>query len=281
MSWGNAPGGAKIDGELDWTRKQNPPGKRLQDQFVLVTGSSRGFGKLIALAMAEEGAHVAVNYVRSQSAAEEVVKLIECKGRKSIAVQADISKWDQVNNLTEAIWKEWGRCDVVVNNAGETAATQMSWRDMTEDSIDETFDLDIKGTLLVTHAFGKQMLDEQKSGSIVNICSNVISTGSPRAPQYAAAKYAMLGTTKSYALAFAPYVRVNIAAPGYMDTETLRDRSDWTPQRKKWIVDHTPLKSIGKPENIVPVVLFLASQDSIHMTGNTVICDGGFSMPGA
>jgi 3-oxoacyl-[acyl-carrier protein] reductase len=76
-------------------------------------------------------------------------------------------------------------------------------------------------------------------------------------------------------------VRVNAAAPGYMETESLIKRRDWTPQRRKWIIDHTPLRRIGRPEDIVPVVLFLASDDSIHMTGNVVICDGGFSMPGA
>jgi len=169
----------------------------------------------------------------------------------------------------------------VVNNAGETASTQMSWRDLSEESIDDTLALDVKGTLLCTHEFGSRMLDEQKSGNIVNICSNVIVTGSPRAPQYAAAKYGVLGITKSYALALAPYVRVNAIGPGYMDTESLRSRKDWTPERKKWIVDHTPAKSVGKPENIVHIVVFLASQDSFHMTGNIVMCDGGFSMPGA
>jgi len=91
----------------------------------------------------------------------------------------------------------------------------------------------------------------------------------------------VIGLTKSYALAFAPWVRVNAACPGYMDTEATTKRPDWTPERRKYVVDHTALKRIGKPEHIVPVVLFLASDDSIHMTGNIVICDGGFSMPGA
>ena len=122
---------------------------------------------------------------------------------------------------------------------------------------------------------------ERKSGTIVNVASNVIVTGSPRAPQYAASKYGVIGLTKSYALAFSPWVRVNAACPGYMDTEATTKRQDWTPQRRKWVVDHTALKRIGRPEHIVPVVLFLASDDSIHMTGNIVIADGGFSMPGA
>jgi NAD(P)-dependent dehydrogenase (short-subunit alcohol dehydrogenase family) len=281
MSWGVAPGSVKVEGEIDWVRKPTPPGKRLYDQIVVVTGSSRGFGRQIALAAADEGAHVVVNYAKSADLAAQVVKEIEAKGRKAIAIQADVSKYDQVKAMADKVWKAFGRCDVLINNAGETAGTKMSWRDLNEEVIDETLRLDVKGTLLCTHEFGSRMLDLQKSGTIVNICSNVIVTGSPRAPEYAAAKYGVLGITKSYALALAPYIRVNAVGPGYMDTESLRARKDWTPQRKKWIVDHTPLKSIGKPENIVHIVMFLASQDSFHMTGNLVICDGGFSMPGA
>jgi NAD(P)-dependent dehydrogenase (short-subunit alcohol dehydrogenase family) len=281
MSWGVAPGSVRVEGEIDWVRRPTPPGKRLHDQIVVVTGASRGFGRLIALAAADEGAHVVVNYAKSAELAARVVKEIEAKGRKAIAVQADVSKYDQVKAMADKVWEVFGRCDVLINNAGETAATKMSWRDLDEKVVDETLNLDVKGTLFCTHEFGRRMLDLQKSGTIVNICSNVIVTGSPRAPEYAAAKYGVLGITKSYALALAPYVRVNAVGPGYMDTESLRARKDWTPERRKWIVDHTPLRSIGKPENIVHIVMFLASQDSFHMTGNLIICDGGFSMPGA
>jgi 3-oxoacyl-[acyl-carrier protein] reductase len=157
----------------------------------------------------------------------------------------------------------------------------MSWRELSTKVVDDTLELDVKGTLYCTHEFGRRMLDLQKSGVIVNVASNVIVTGSPRSPAYAAAKYGVIGVTKSYALALAPYVRVNTVAPGYMDTPSLRARKDWTDTRKKWIVDHTPLKSIGKPDNIAHIVVFLASQDSFHMSGNTIICDGGFSMPAA
>jgi 3-oxoacyl-[acyl-carrier protein] reductase len=151
---------------------------------------------------------------------------------------------------------------------------------MREEWIEETINLDLKGTLYMTHEVGKRMY-ERRTGSIVNIISNVVVTGSPRAPQYAAAKYGVLGITKSYALALAPWVRVNAVAPGYMETESLLKRKDWTPERRRWIIEHTPLRRIAKPEDIVPVVLFVASDDAIHMTGNTIFCDGGFSMPGA
>lgn len=281
MSWGAPPGGVKVEGEVSWVRRETPPGKRLHGLYALVTGSSRGFGRVIALTMAREGANVAVHYVKSEDKARKVVEEIKMLGVESFAVKADIRYFEQVKGMADEVWKRWGRCDILVNNAGETASTQMSWRELSEPVINETLDLDVKGTLFCTHVFGTRMLDMQRSGTIVNIASNVIVTGSPRSPIYAAAKYGVIGITKSYALALAPFVRVNAVAPGYMDTESLRARKDWTEQRKKWIIDHTPLRSIGIPENIAYIVVFLASQDSFHMTGNTIVCDGGFSMPAA
>ncbi len=281
MSWGTAPGGVKVEGEIDWKRKPTPPSSRLKGLNTVVTGSSRGFGRTIALALAAEGANVVINYAKSAESAEKVVRDVKSLGVDSFAVKADLRELDQVKALADKVWKEWKRCDVLINNAGETAASQPSWRELSLESIDETLALDVKGTLFCTHEFGKRMLDDQKEGNIVNIASNVIVTGSPRSPIYAASKYGVIGITKSYALALAPYIRVNAVAPGYMDTESLRSRKDWTDQRKKWIVDHTPLRSIGNPDNISHIVVFMASQDSLHMTGNTVICDGGFSMPAA
>jgi 3-oxoacyl-[acyl-carrier protein] reductase len=281
MSWGTAPGAVKVEGEVDWVRRSTPPGKRLDRQYAVVTGSSRGFGRTIAVALAQEGANVAIHYVKSAESAQEVVNEVKALGVDSFKVQADLRSFDQVKALADKVWEKWGRCDILVNNAGETAATQMGWRDLSPEVVDETLELDVKGTLYCTHEFGRRMLDMQKSGVIVNVASNVIVTGSPRSPAYAAAKYGIIGITKSYALAFAPYVRVNNVAPGYMDTPSLRSRKDWTDQRKKWVVDHTPLRSIGKPENIAHIVVFLASQDSFHMSGNTIIADGGFSMPAA
>jgi len=195
-------------------------------------------------------------------------------------VQGDIRKWADVKALVEKAWQAFGRLDLLINNVGDVAWGQMSWREITEEAIDRVLAVDIKGTLFMTHEVGQRML-AQKHGVIVNVCSNVVVTGSPRAPQYAASKYGVIGLTKSYALAFAPWVRVNALGPGYMDTESTVKRPDWTPERRKWVVDHTPLRRIAKPEDIVPIVLFLASDDSLHMTGNFVVCDGGFSMPAA
>jgi 3-oxoacyl-[acyl-carrier protein] reductase len=280
MSWGTLAGEQKVETEIDAKPREHAQGMRFENVNALVTGAGRGFGSLIAMALAKEGANVVVGYNNSKEGAQKISDEIKGMGRKSMTAQIDITQWDQVKEATEKVWTEFGPLDLLVNNSGEVSRTQMSWRDITEEAIDQTLAVDVKGTLFMTQEVGKRMLDK-KSGTIVNVASNVIVTGSPRAPQYAASKYGVIGLTKSYALAFAPWVRVNAACPGYMDTEATTTRKDWTPQRRKWIVDHTALKRIGKPENIVPLVLFLASDDSIHMTGNIVIADGGFSMPGA
>lgn len=280
MSWGTLAGEQKVDTEIEAKPREHPPGLRFYNWKALVTGAGRGFGSLIALALAKEGADVVVAYNSSKEGAQKVSDQIKSLGRKSMIAKVDITKWNEVKSMTEKVWKEFGPLDLLVNNSGDVSNKQMSWREITEEAIDQTLAVDIKGTLYMIHEVGKRML-ERKIGTIVNVASNVIVTGSPRAPQYAASKYGVIGLTKSYALAFAPWVRVNAACPGYMDTETTTIRSDWTPERRKWVVDHTALKRIGKPEHIVPVILFLASDDSIHMSGNIVIADGGFSMPGA
>ena len=280
MSWGTLAGEQKVDTEIEAKKRPHSAGMRFEGINALVTGAGRGFGSLIALALAKEGANVVVAYNSSKEGAEKISNQIKQMGRKSSIAKVDITKWDEVKSMSEKVWKEFGPIDLLVNNSGDVSNKQMSWREITEEAIDQTLAVDIKGTLFMLHEVGSRML-ERKSGTIVNVASNVIVTGSPRAPQYAASKYGVIGLTKSYALAFAPWIRVNAACPGYMDTEATTSRKDWTPQRRKWIVDHTALKRIGKPEDIVPLVLFLASDDSIHMTGNIVIADGGFSMPGA
>ena len=253
---------------------------RLEGRNALVTGAGRGFGRAIAPALAREGANVAVHYATSRDGALEAVAEIRDLGRDAVAVQADLRSWDDIRRLAEEVFERFGRLDVLVNNVGDVAPEQMSWREITEPLIDRVLATDVKGTMLVTHEVGKRML-EQRTGTIINVCSNVVVTGSPRAPQYAASKYGVLGLTKSYAAAFAPHVRVNALGPGFIGTEATVDREDWRSGRREEVLARTPLGRIPEPEELVGVVVFLASDDSSHMTGNFVLCDGGFSMVGA
>jgi 3-oxoacyl-[acyl-carrier protein] reductase len=253
---------------------------RLAERWALVTGGGRGFGRSIALGLAREACNVAVHYNTSRTAAEAVAAEIQDQGCDAFTVQADVTRWEEVRRLAGEVFERASRLDILINNVGDVAPEQMSWRDITEELIDRVLAVDVKGTMLVTHEVGSRML-EQGGGTIVNVCSNVVVTGSPRAPQYAASKYGVLGLTKSYAGAFAPRVRVNALGPGFIETESTLSREDWRSGRREDILAKTPLERIPGPDELVGVVVFLASDDSSHMTGNFVLCDGGFSMVGA
>ena len=169
---------------------------------------------------------------------------------------------------------------MLVNNVGDMAIDQKSWRELDEKVIDHTLAVDIKGTMFMTHEVGSRMMDGS-GGSIVNIGSQVVIAGSPRAPQYAAAKYGVIGITKSYARALAPTVRVNTLGAAFMETEALKNRDDWKNGRREEVLRQTPLGRIAAPEDMVGPVLFLAGEESRHMTGQFLLCNGGLAMVGA
>ncbi len=254
--------------------------QRLPGRSVLVTGAGTGFGAEIAVRAAQEGARVGVHYRSSKSGAEETVARIEAIGGQAELIQADITSRDEIRRMTDTAFAAFGGLDVLINNVGDVAREQMSWRDITEESIDHVLAVDIKGTMLCTHEVGARML-EQGHGSIVNIGSTVIVRGSARAPQYAAAKYGILGLTKSYAHAFAPTVRVNVFAPGFIETEATLNRQDWKSGRGDQLRGLTPLGRIPGPAELAGPALFLATDDAAHMTGGYLIADGGYNMVGA
>lgn len=254
--------------------------QRFPGRSVLVTGAGTGFGAAIALRAAQEGARVGVHYRSSKSGAEDTVARIKAIGGEAILLQGDITSWDDIKWMADTTFEAFGGLDVLMNNVGDVAREQMSWRDITEESIDHVLDVDIKGTMLCTHEFGGRMLD-QGHGSIVNIGSTVIVRGSARAPQYAAAKYGILGLTKSYAHAFAPTVRVNVFAPGFIETEATLSRQDWKGGRAEQLRALTPMRRIPGPDELAGTALFLASDDAFHMTGGYMVADGGYNMVGA
>src|ERR1700733_13699789 len=255
--------------------------QRFAGKTVLVTGAGTGFGAAIAVRAAQEGADVAVHYRSSEAGARQTAAGVEAAGRKAFLVQADIVDWAQVRRMADAVWDRFGRLDVAVNNVGDMASEQMSWRDITEESIDHTLAVDIKGTLICTHEFGSRMLEQDGGGSVVNIGSTVIVRGSARAPQYAAAKYGILGLSKSYAHAFAPAVRVNVFAPGFIETASTLGRKDWQSGRGDQLRSLTPMGRIPGPAQLAGTALFLATDDAAPITGNYMIADGGYNMVGA
>ena len=234
-----------------------PVPQRFIGRTVLVTGAGTGYGAEIAVRAALEGARVAVHYRSSAAGAARTVSRIKDVGGEAFTVQGDISVHADVINMAEEVFERFDGLDVLVNNVGDVAGHQMSWRDLTEESIDHVLAVDVKGTMLCVHEFGSRML-EQGHGAIVNIGSTVIVRGSARAPQYAAAKYGILGITKSYAQAFAPHVRVNTFAPGFIETETLMNRADWRSGRREDMISKTPMGRIPGPAEVAGTALFLA-----------------------
>jgi 3-oxoacyl-[acyl-carrier protein] reductase len=217
-----------------------------------------------------------VHYRSSKQGAEETAQRVQEAGAETQLVQGDISQWEEIKRMVG----EAGDVDVLVNNVGDMASDQHGWDDLTEDVIDHCLAVDIKGTMLMVHEFGKAMR-ERGRGAIVNIGSTVIVRGSPRAPIYAAGKYGLLGITKSYAKALAPEVRVNTFAPGFMDTPAVMNRPDMKSGRLEQLERDTPMGRIPPPEDVAGAALFLGTDDAIHITGSYMICDGGYSMLGA
>jgi 3-oxoacyl-[acyl-carrier protein] reductase len=254
--------------------------QRFPGRSVLVTGAGTGFGAEIAVRAAQEGARVGVHYRSSKEGALKTVARIEELGGEAVLIQGDIAVWDDIKRMADAAFAAFDGLDVLINNVGDVAREQMSWRDITEESIDHVLGVDIKGTMLCVHEFGARMLD-QGHGAIVNIGSTVIVRGSARAPQYAAAKYGILGVTKSYAHAFAPTVRVNVFAPGFIETQATLDRQDWKSGRGDQLRALTPMGRIPGPAELAGTALFLASDDAAHMTGGYMVADGGYNMVGA
>ena len=253
---------------------------RFDGKKVLVTGSGRGFGAVLALGFAKEGADILVHYRNSVAGAEETAATIRKLGRKTLLVKGDIAVHADVVKIAETAFGEFGGLDILVNNVGDMAVDQKSWREFDEKVIDHTLNVDIKGTMFMTHEVGLRMLDG-KGGVIVNIGSQVVIKGSPRAPAYAAGKYGVMGITKSYARALAPKVRVITLGAAFMETEAIKKRYDWQHGRREEILKETPLGRIAKPEDMVGPVLFLASDDAAFMTGQYLLCNGGIAMVGA
>jgi 3-oxoacyl-[acyl-carrier protein] reductase len=257
-----------------------PAYPRFTNKWVMVTGAGTGFGATLAERAALEGANVIVHYHSSRKGAEETAARVQALGRQAHILQADLKSWDQLRQANTEAWEVSGGIDVLVNNVGDIATDQMSWRDITEEVVDRVLAVDIKGTMFMIHDHGERMLKRGR-GAIVNIASTVVVRGSPRAPQYAAGKYGILGLTKSYAAAFAPTIRVNAFGPGFMETESTLTREDWLNGRRERVLSQTPMGRVPKPEELAAAALWLATDDASHMTGNFIMCDGGYSMIGA
>lgn len=245
----------------------------LQDKIALVTGGSRGIGKSIALALAGEGAHVAITYRSAASSAEEVLKTIRAKGRKASGHQSDARQFDEAQKVVDAVVKEFGRLDVLVNNAGITKDTLLMR--MTEQDWDDVIDTNLKSAFAFSKAACRPMMG-QREGRIINISSIAGVIGNAGQTNYAASKAGLIGMTKTLAKELASRnIQVNAVAPGFVDTDMTEKLN---PQQKEALMNLIPLKRTAKPEEIASVVVFLASPASSYMTGQVLCVDGGIVM---
>jgi 3-oxoacyl-[acyl-carrier protein] reductase len=246
--------------------------KPLTDKVAIVTGASRGIGRAIALALAEQGAQVVVNYASSSQAAEQVVAEITAAGGQAMAVVGDVSQADQVDALVKAAMDQWGRVDVLVNNAGITRDTLLLR--MNPDDWQAVIDLNLTGVFLCTRAVSKIML-KQRSGRIVNITSVAGQMGNPGQANYSAAKAGVIGFTKTVAKELATRaITVNAVAPGFIATDMTADLKS-TEEILKFI----PLARFGQPEEIAGMVRFLAADPAAaYITGQVFNVDGGMVM---
>lgn len=243
---------------------------RLKGRVAVVTGSSRGIGRAIALALAEEGADVAINYRRNEELAKEVAQSIERMGRGAGVYQADVSDLGQVLRMRDAILQRFERVDILVNNAGINR--DKSFVKMDEETWRAVIEADLNSAFYCTKAFLDGML-ARGYGRIINISSIVGQMGNFGQANYAAAKAGLIGLTKTLAKELAGKgITVNAVAPGFIETEMVASIPD---EVKEKLLAQIPMRRFGKPEEVAKAVVFLASEDSNYITGHVLNVNGG------
>jgi len=248
---------------------------RLKGKVALVTGSSRGVGRAIALAYAREGASVVINYTANLTAGEEVITAIKEMGEKAVLAKADVSKAADAEALVQKGIDEFGGIDILVNNAGLSRPAMLL--KMTEDQWDQVVDIHLKGAFLCTQ-FAARNMKEQNKGKIINVTSVAGIVGTVGQINYSAAKGGLLSFTKSAARELARYnVCVNVICLGIVATDmTEKIRTD--EKLKEIYMNRILLKRFAEPDDISPAFVFLSSDESDYITGQLLCVDGGYGM---
>lgn len=245
----------------------------MEGKVALVTGGARGIGRAIALALAEGGATVVVNYNGSRDKAMDLKQEIESKGGRAEIYQCNVSDFAKCEELIQGIVKQFGSLDILVNNAGITKDGLLM--KMSEDDFDKVIDVNLKGVFNTIRFASRQML-KQKSGRIINMSSVVGVAGNPGQANYASSKAGVIGLTKAAAKELASRgITVNAIAPGFIET----DMTDALPGKvKEAAVSQIPLGRFGKVEDVAKLAAFLASEAAGYITGQVIHVDGGMVM---
>ena len=243
---------------------------RFQDRVALVTGASRGIGRTTALTLARDGADVAVHFVNSHGAAEEVCEQIRGLGRIAVPVQADVTDRRAIARIVDEIRAQLGPVELLVNSAGMIEG-QM-FEELTPERWDRVIEVNLTGSFNMIWAVKADMI-EGKFGRIVNMASIAALAVRPHSMPYAASKAGVISLTKCCCEPFAPHnIRINAVAPGTVDTDMLAGTPSELVRRME---QETPLGRVAEPQEMANVIAFLLSEESSYMTGTTVIVSGG------
>ncbi|MFQ5899377.1 MAG: SDR family NAD(P)-dependent oxidoreductase [Candidatus Methylomirabilia bacterium] len=248
----------------------------LRSKVALVTGGGRDIGREISLTLAREGAAVAVNYLHSKREAEATVAEIKKEGGKAAGCQADVANLEAVRQMVEQVAREFGRVDILVNNAGYV--TPEFFLESTEEEWRRQIDVGLYGVIHCCHALAPGMV-ERKFGRIINIVGDSARVGQTRLAVTAAARGGVLALTKTLARELGrANVTVNALALGYVETEH-SDQTFLTANREK-ILQLYAIKRLGRPEDVAPLIAFLASEQATWITGQTISVSGGYTAVG-
>jgi NAD(P)-dependent dehydrogenase (short-subunit alcohol dehydrogenase family) len=250
---------------------------RLDGRKVVVTGGAQGIGNAIARAAASSGASIAILDLEKSNAEAAAADVAREWGVKAVGVACDVASYDQVSSARQTLEEEWGQADTLVNNAG--IAHNVAAQEMTVAEWDRMLQVNLSGVFYCSQVFGGRMI-QAGSGTIVNIASMsgiIVNRPQPQAA-YNVSKAGVIMLTKSLAAEWVSHgVRVNAVAPGYITTSLTRAWVGTDAMRDYWL-GGTPLGRMGTPEEIADVVLFLASDASRFMVGETVVADGGYTL---
>ncbi|MDY0234940.1 MAG: 3-oxoacyl-[acyl-carrier-protein] reductase [Gudongella sp.] len=245
----------------------------MDKKIALITGASRGIGKEIALALAKEGYDIALSYNSNKEMAELVRSEIEVLGSKAIAIKADVSSKEEVDNMIKLIADELGTVDILVNNAGITKDNLLIR--MSEEDWDDVITVNLKSAFLTTKAVARSMM-KKRYGKIINLSSVVGIMGNAGQANYSASKAGLIGFTKSIAKELAGRgIRVNAIAPGFVSTDMTNALSD---EVRENMIKEIPLGYFASPKEISDLVVFLASEKSDYITGQVIEIDGGMNI---